>query len=85
MTGSNCSFVSELCYFRPKGFVVTESYFNESLNKAMIREFTCCEGPVREYPKLEAKITGSVESLYDYTTRVKLGGRWVTMHILVWK
>ena len=80
--GETCTFVSELCYNRPKGFIVRD------IVDGTVYEYTCCEedeGPVRTYSVMDATVTGDVESLYDYVVNVKLRGRYVRMHILIWK
>ena len=78
-TNTNCTFISPLCQSRPKGFIVRD------IISGTVYVYTCCEGPMRTYPVLNATVKGDVESLYDYVFNVKLKGRYVRMHILVWK
>jgi hypothetical protein len=75
---SNCTMVHPLCAYRPRGFVAREIKGNQ------VYEYTCCEGPVVNYSVMDTGVTGNIEDLYDYVLSVKLGGRYVKMHILTW-
>jgi|GEM_PF-7065228 len=80
----SCTFISNLCNNRPKDFKVTEAYTSPEGNK-MTREYTCCEGPTKDYTEIKAQVTGNAQNLYDYPIQVKLGGKYVTLHITVWE
>lgn len=78
--GETCNLISDLCYNRPQGFIVRSIDENNTMH-----EYTCCEGPERTYPVLKTTVRGEIENLYDYVINVKLGGRYVKMHILIWR
>lgn len=90
-----CSFISPLCHYRPKGFRATEMriepYYDQhtpDTEQEMIYEYKCCEGEgtpggFRKYPAISPRLSGDFDSLYDYVTNVKFGGRYVKLHIAI--
>lgn len=91
----SCSFISPLCHYRPKGFRATEMriepYYDQHTpitEQEMIYEYKCCEGEgtpggFRKYPAISPRLSGDFDSLYDYVTNVKFGGRYVKLHIAI--
>jgi len=92
-----CNFVSELCAYRPKGFVVKvvgpagEPSHDGSVDctgpDCVVRSITCCEGeaagPSVTYPVIFPRISGDVKDLRVLERTVKKDGNLVTIKFAV--
>jgi len=78
--GETCTFISTICYNRPKGFIATY----KDADQKITHEYACCEGPERTYSTIQAKVTGNIENVYDYKFTVLVGGQRRTLHVLYW-
>ena len=80
--GDTCNIINTKCNYKPKGYAIT--ILNTTTNR--IHEYTCCEGPERNYPAAQATITGEVKDLVDYTWVIEKDGKKnIILHIAVFE